>query len=313
MSAPRVTVVMPCFNAASTVEASIGSLQAQTVQDWALLVVDDGSTDDSVSRIRSIQDARIRLIQQPNAGVSAARNRALAEVSTPFVAFLDADDAWLPTALERLLGALAASPDAVLAYSGWEDVYHPPRQRRLHDPPDFEAAGAHKWALLLQRCPWVIHAAITRTEAIRDVGGFDRRFAIAEDFLLWLRVAARGRIVKVPEPLALYHHDDSRPQATRNVLRVVRQTREAQSLFLSEQPRIARMIGRAARRRILFEQSRRCAYDAYWARQLPLAQALFKDCLAAGFYGAKDLKYLLPALLPAAVYQRLVRGRDAAG
>lgn len=304
-----VTVVMPCFNAAEHVSASIASLQAQTLGSWVLIAVDDGSSDDTAAVIRAIGDPRIRLIRQANAGVSAARNRALAEVQTPYVAFLDSDDSWAPTFLQAMLGALAPHPDAVVAYCGWEDVHQPPRHCLVHEPPDYEAA-TDKFDALMQRCPWVIHAALARSSTVRAAGGFDQRFAVAEDYLLWLRMATAGRLIKVPQLLAHYHHDSARPQATGNVLRVVRQTRDALQAFLAEQPAIRQRLGRRRERELLYRQSLACAYDALWSRDLDSAQPLFRACVAAGFLTLKDLKFALPALLPASLYRAVVRTRD---
>jgi len=311
MTQAIVTIVMPCFNAAATVEASIRSAQAQTRGDWQLLVVDDGSQDNTVDVVEALGDARIRLVRQANAGVSAARNRALREVNTPFVAFLDADDTWAPGFLQVMLDALSSNPGAAIAYCGWEDVHAPPRRNLVHEPQDYEAAGRQKFVLLLQRCPWVIHAAVSRTDAVSAAGGFDPRFAIAEDYLLWLRVAARRRIVKVPGRMVFYHHDRGRQQATRNVVRVMRQTREVLAQFLGEQQAIARDLGSKLRREALYRQSLHSAYDALWSRDLATAQSLFRDCVRGGYLRRRDLKYLLPALLPAALFRRLVMRRDS--
>ncbi len=311
MTQAIVTVVMPCFNAAATVEGSIRSVQDQTRSDWQLFVVDDGSQDNTAEAVEAMGDARIRLVRQANAGVSAARNRALREVDTPYVAFLDADDTWSPMFLEVMLNALSADAGAAIAYCGWEDVHAPPRKNLAHDPPDYEAAGRQKFVLLLQRCPWVIHAAVSRTDAVREAGGFDPRFAVAEDYLLWLRVADGRRIVKIPGRMAFYHHDSGRPQATRNVVRVIRQTRAVLTLFLGERPVIASDLGIKLRREALYRQSLRCGYDALWSRDLATAQALFRDCVRGGYLGRQDLKYLLPALFPARLFRRIVMRRDS--
>lgn len=305
-----MTVVMPCFNAAEHVLASIGSLQAQSLAAWLLIAVDDGSSDDTAAVINAIGDPRIRLIRQANAGVSAARNRALAELQTPYVAFLDSDDTWAPTFLQEMLGALAPHPDAVVAYCGWEDVHQPPRQCLAHDPPDYEAA-IDKFGALLQRCPWVIHAALARSAAVLAAGGFDQRFSVAEDYLMWLRIATAGRLIKVPQLLAFYHHDSARPQATGNILRVVRQTRAALRAFLDEQPAVRQRLGRHREREVLYRQGLTCAYDALWSRDLESAQALWRDCLRGAFVNLRDLKYALPAVLPTPLYRRLMRARDA--
>jgi hypothetical protein len=156
----------------------------------------------------------------------------------------------------------------------------------------------------------VIHAAVARTHAVRRVGGFERRYAVAEDYLVWLRMAVNGRLVKVPGVRAYYHHDDARPQATANVIRVVRQTRQVKQAFLAEQPAIAAGLGSACRRRLLYEQTRSAAYDALWSRDLHVAQALFRDCAAGDYLRLRDLKYALPALLPDAIYCRVVGQRD---
>lgn len=309
MTAPLISVVMPCFNAATHVVASIRSVQAQSTSDWRLIIVDDGSTDGTAEVVRAVGDPRIQLIQQANAGVSAARNRALAEVRSTYVAFLDSDDTWDPGFLETMAHAMAREADAVLAFCGWEDVHQPPRKNLSHEPPDYEAA-TDRFDALLQRCPWVIHAALARSSAVLAAGGFDQRFAVAEDYLLWLRMATAGRLIKVPQMLAHYHHDSTRPQATGNILRVVRQTRGAMRAFLAEQPAIRRRLGRRRERELLHRQGLTCAYDALWSRDLDSAQPLFRACLAVGFVTLKDLRFALPALLPASIYRALVRSRD---
>jgi hypothetical protein len=95
-------------------------------------------------------------------------------------------------------------------------------------------------------------------------------------------------------------------------VRVVRQTRYALRVFLDEQPQIKRQLGRRACRELLFSPSLRSAFDALWSRQLFAAQRLLRDCLFGGYFSREDLKYMLPALLPAKAFAWLVRGRDAA-
>jgi glycosyltransferase involved in cell wall biosynthesis len=310
MNTTAVSVIMPCYNAALHVATSISSVQRQTFADWTLIAVDDGSTDRTADVIAAVGDPRVQLIRQENAGASTARNRGLAEVRSPYVAFLDADDTWKPAFLSELTQALAGHPEAALAYCGWEDVPVPPRRRLAHSPPDYEAA-TDKIEALLQGCPWVIHAALARTEAVRAAGGFDSGFVVAEDYLLWLRLAVTGRLIRVPRILAMYHHDPGRSQATTDVVRVVRQTRQAVAVFLSEQPEIARRIGLRRRRELLYGPGLRCAYQTLWSRNLSAAQALFRDALAAGYLGWRDVKYALPALLPELAYRALVRSRDS--
>ena len=118
MSSPRFTIVIPAFNAARTIGSSIRSVLQQTEQDFEVVVVDDGSTDDTVECARSFAtDPRVRVISQRNKGPSAARNAAVAAARALYVSMLDADDLWLPEYLEVMGGALDGNPDAPFAYT----------------------------------------------------------------------------------------------------------------------------------------------------------------------------------------------------
>jgi len=102
----RVDIVIPLYNKAACVGRAIRSILNQTMTDWSLIVVDDGSTDNGPDVVRTFNDPRIRLIQQQNAGPGAARNRGIAEATSEYIAFLDADDEWLPFHLENSLFAI---------------------------------------------------------------------------------------------------------------------------------------------------------------------------------------------------------------
>ncbi|MDI6720029.1 MAG: glycosyltransferase family A protein, partial [Methanomicrobiales archaeon] len=109
---PRVSVVMPLFNKARHVGAAVQSVLAQTETDFELIIVDDGSTDGSAAVVRQLGDPRIRLVTQKNMGAAHARNRGIAEARADLVAFLDADDRWLPEFLPTILRLRARYPDA---------------------------------------------------------------------------------------------------------------------------------------------------------------------------------------------------------
>ena len=98
------SVIMPLYNKATYVRKAVESVVRQTFGDWELIVVDDGSTDGSGEVVREIDDPRIRLVQQENSGVGAARNNGVAQSSAPWICFLDADDWWEPTFLEEMAG-----------------------------------------------------------------------------------------------------------------------------------------------------------------------------------------------------------------
>jgi len=301
---------MPCFNAASTLAASVGSLLSQSFADWELLAVDDGSTDGTADALTAFGDARIRLLQQANAGVSAARNRALQVAQSRFVAFLDADDTWAASFLDEMLTALTHHPDAVLAYCGWQNLGLAPGRCQPYVPPDYEASP-DKVDVLLRGCPWPIHAALCRRDALQRTGGFDTRLVVAEDFLLWLEMAAEQPIVRVPNVLAFYHHDPARTQATSDRGRAAQQIFTAQSIFLERHPRIAARLGRSRVRDLTLGSMLQRAYEQFWARDLHSAQRLFRHVLLHGYGQLRDWKYMAPAaLLPAPLYEPFVRWLD---
>ncbi|MCI0380021.1 MAG: glycosyltransferase family 2 protein, partial [Gemmataceae bacterium] len=114
----HVSVIVPLYNKAKYVERALTSISAQTAHDLEILVVDDGSTDGGGDMAERFAELRLRLIRQDNAGPGAARNRGLAEARGEFVAFLDADDEWLPDYLEKNLALLEGS-DAACATAGY--------------------------------------------------------------------------------------------------------------------------------------------------------------------------------------------------
>jgi glycosyltransferase involved in cell wall biosynthesis len=305
MSSPAVSVVMPCFNAAPHVLRGIGSALAQSLRDIELIVVDDGSTDETATMVKGVDDPRVHLIQQVNRGVSAARNQGIEAARGEFLAFLDADDTWTADCLEKLRGALVANPRAVLAYCGWQNLGLPDGRDQPYVPPDYETAD--KLAQLLPECPWPIHAALTRTAAIRSAGGFDDRFAYAEDFGLWLRVACFAPIVRVPQVLAIYHHHNVAPRASDDVVRAARQLRQVQWDFVAGYPEVERLLGRAALRRIIEGGILNRAYSSYWRRDLPEARAIFRLLMRQGYGGVRDWVYMLPALLPLPLHRKLLQ------
>jgi len=306
-SAPCISVLMPCYNCAAHVEEAVRSVLAQTFVDWELIVVDDGSRDDSADRVAACEDPRIRLLRQDNAGVSAARNRAIAAARGARLAFLDADDWWAPTLLERLSGALDEHPDAVAAYCGWQNIGLPGNAGEPHVPPDYEAGDRD--AHLLTACPWPIHAVMVKTRAVREAGGFDETLATSEDYALWLEVATQGALVRVPEVLAFYRHHGS-GQATADRARLARDQYRVQNAFLARHPEVAEGLGRRRARGIVCAGLRRRTYAAYWDRDLDAARDLFRFALARGCLQPADLRHALPALLPRTLHAWLLAGRD---
>lgn len=302
-SVPEVSVVMPCFNAERHLPASVGSVLAQSFPDWELIAVDDGSRDGTLAWLRGVSDPRLRVHSQPNQGVSAARNAGLALARGDLVAFLDADDTWAPVFLAHMAAALTANPQAVLAYCGWQNLGLPGGRGQPFVPPDYERPD--KQEQLFAGCRWPVHAALTRRDAVLAAGGFDRSLTNAEDYALWLELAATRPIVRVPEVLAFYHFHDG-VQASANRARAALQLLRAQERYLDVHPAFLAALGRQRSRELLFGNLLRAGYEAHWKRDLEAARAIFRRVMRAGFGTRRDWVYLLPALLPIGVHRVLL-------
>lgn len=298
---------MPCYNARQHIPASVASVLGQTETRMELITVDDGSSDDTAAWLKAQSDPRIKVIQQSNHGVSEARNAGLAQARGHFVAFLDADDLWEPIFLERMLSAHIMDPGIGLVYCGWQNVGLPGKRGAPFVPPDYETPD--KKATLLASNRWPIHACMTKRALVTAAGGFDSRFAVGEDFLLWLEIACFQRIRRVPEVLAYYVHHNG-IQATRDRVRASRQLLDVQRTFLKRHPEIATELGRERIRKLTDGMLLARGYEAYWRRDLDTAQSIFRMALKGGGWGTGDLRHLLLALLPPRIYRHLVSLAD---
>lgn len=197
---------MPAFDVGRYIGEAIESVLAQTFADWRLVIVDDGSTDNTAQIARSYEDARIAVVCQDNAGAAAARNRAVAESRSEFLSMLDADDAWRPDYLEKMLGAFAAAPDyAFFACDAhtFVDEKHPgdrcSQNVAIAAPVTLERVASRDFQ---------VYTAVTmRRDWFERVGGFDNELRNAEDFDLWVRMlGAGGAAGFINEPLAWYRN-----------------------------------------------------------------------------------------------------------
>ena len=199
----RVSVLTPVFNGAMTVAAAIASVRAQSLTDWEMIVVDDGSTDGTAREVERLADHCVRFARQVHGGTAAARNDGLRVACGAFVAFLDADDLWTPDYLRRMTSALAARPDAVLAFATWQYVDEHGHLLPQRVTP-FDGDPARAVDELTWRNSLVPSAVVVRRTALIRTGGFDPSFRICADWDLWLRLRAEGPFVYVPGALALY-------------------------------------------------------------------------------------------------------------
>lgn len=207
---PVVDVLMPAYNAAATVREAIESLLGQTLQDIRVIVVDDGSTDQTPAILADLvaQDARVSVVTKPNGGIVEARNDALRHAQADIIACLDSDDIAFPDRLERTLRYLDAHPQCVAVGGAVEHVDS--RGRTLLGlPQPGDPAGADP-APAPAREPYIIHSTLmARRRDIVAVGGY-RHVPNSEDSDLFWRLAERGKLVKLPDTLSKYRvHDES--------------------------------------------------------------------------------------------------------
>lgn len=202
MSAPLVSVIVPARDAGPTVVDTLESVRRQTVTDLEVIVVDDGSTDDTVARVARVTDPRITLVSFPGAGLSTARNRGMARARGAYLSFIDADDLWTPDKLELQLEALGRRADAGVAYSWTYEI--DPAGRPLGPHPPVRHEGDVYASMLLGFFVGSGSNALLRRAVIETVGEFDPGLQGVEDWEYFLRAAARWPFVVVPRYQILY-------------------------------------------------------------------------------------------------------------
>jgi glycosyltransferase involved in cell wall biosynthesis len=202
MTAPTVSVVIPAYNAARTVRQAVTSALEQSRNDLEVIVVDDGSTDGTADVVRNLGDPRLRLVSQENSGAAAARNAGTEAASGRWVAFLDADDLWLPTKLETQLGEIESTPGAMAVQSS---VYFvDDRLRVLSVERCSRSRNGVLDVLRFRDTPAAPSTLLVDRQFLQEIGGFDQSLVILEDWDLMIRIARNGGLVNIEEPLAFY-------------------------------------------------------------------------------------------------------------
>jgi glycosyltransferase involved in cell wall biosynthesis len=203
---PEVSVVIPAFNAARFLRAAIDSVLAQTFTSVEIIVVDDGSTD-ATGEIVGSYGGVVSGVYQQNSGVAAARNAGIARSVGRYVAFLDADDVWAETKLERQLEALAAEPACRACYSALKIVDLDLRPLRVQRGQ--RQSSALEDLLVLGNVVGTPSSVICERDVLEACGGFDPALSYAADWDLWLRLAAKTEFLYVDTPLVMYRQHSS--------------------------------------------------------------------------------------------------------
>ncbi|RMF38954.1 MAG: glycosyltransferase [Planctomycetota bacterium] len=251
-SFPLVSVVMPVYNAQAYLVDAVASIIEQTLADWELVCVDDGSTDATPEILRWMaqRDARIRVVRQENAGIVEALNRGCTLARGPLIARMDADDIALPARLERQVEWFRRYPKCVAAGTGILEIDADGDPLRVTYPPMAEDQIQRS---LLSRQTGLYHPTVMmRTEAWRAVGGYRRQYQWVEDHDLWLRMAQRGPLMNLPSVLLAYRQHASsvcwrRAEQQRELMdQLLREAYQARGLAFTGQAVSHRPAGRSA-------------------------------------------------------------------
>jgi glycosyltransferase involved in cell wall biosynthesis len=199
---PKVSVIMPAYNAARFIKEALDALSHQTFRDFEVLVIDDGSQDQTAALVRSYGPP-VSYIHQPHGGVSSARNTGLTRATGQYIAFHDADDLWEPRKLEQQVAVLDRRPGIGLCFTGAlvvDSDLRPLRVIRARPYADFCEALLLYPSVVSGSCS----SAMVRRECVEAVGGFDPELSIAADWDYWLRLSLLTAFAPIPEPLMQY-------------------------------------------------------------------------------------------------------------
>ena len=204
------SVIIPLYNKAPYVAKAIESVLGQTYRDFEVIVIDDGSTDQSLEVAKTFENKSITIISQPNSGVSTARNNGVKIAKHPYICFLDADDWWHPTFLEEMKRLITDFPDAGIYGSGYYIVKN--GQERIAPigvPQGFEQGIIDYCEVYAKTLcmPLTSISVVIPKHIFDEEKGFKSQLKFGEDFDLWIRIALKHKVILVNKPLAYYNQD----------------------------------------------------------------------------------------------------------
>ena len=207
----RFSVIIPLYNKGPYISKTLASVIEQTFRDFDVVVVDDGSTDNSFEVAQSVlknADVKHQLIRQENAGVSMARNNGVLATTGDYICFLDADDWWAPSFLERMDWLIDEYPDAGIYGTNYFCVKNDRQRICVTTAETGYINYCRSYAEKLQMPLTSISVAIPR-EVFQRTGGFKPHLKLGEDFDLWIRIALSHKVAFLDEPLAYYFQDSN--------------------------------------------------------------------------------------------------------
>ena len=204
-----ISVIIPLYNKSATVKQTIKTVLDQTISDYEIIVVDDGSTDNGIELIKEINNPQIRVIEQENRGVSSARNHGIQEARGEWIAFLDADDEWAPTHLESLVSLSKKYPQCDITACAYQfsNLYGNVKDIILNGVPNSEdfILDSYFYVATISSPPIHSSSVMVRKSALQTIGGFPEGVHQGEDLLTWARLAANGKIAYSLKPQSIFH------------------------------------------------------------------------------------------------------------
>lgn len=219
---PRFSIIVPLYNKAPYVRKALNSIISQTFTDWECIVINDGSSDNSLEVVKNfvdeykIYDLRFKIVDQPNSGVAAARNSGVKESRGEYVCFLDADDWWEANYLEEIDELILEYPDAGIYCSNY--IYYKPGKTHIalnleRGYMNYPEAYLNSTSMPICTC-----ATCMPRKVFEEMGGFPNGIQLGEDFLLWAKTVLHYKVAFCEKPLAYYNNDvPASMRATRNL------------------------------------------------------------------------------------------------
>jgi GT2 family glycosyltransferase len=296
---PLFSVVIPTYNRAGKAVRAIESVLAQTLTDYDIWVIDDGSTDATAERLAPYLD-RIHYIRQANSGVARARNRGIQESSGSYIALLDSDDCWSPHKLESFFTAIQAHPQAGLFYSQYEVVDE--TGRRLWVDRSRAVAG-RAYSTLLKGDFLAASSAVIQRACLETVGTFDPAMVPCEDWDLWLRISRSATLLLVPEVLVFFEHTQQAKETSNTHAWLAAHDRVIEKAFAADST-----LGEADRRTVqanlAYVKGRVCLQAnaerealGYFRQAASIQPTLWKAQIYFWVLSSPHFRQLLPAVL----------------
>ena len=269
---PKVSVICIVYNSMVYLPRTVASVLAQTLNDFELLIIDDGSSDNVVAWVSTLNDPRVKLISQANRGIPGARNTGIEHARGEYLAFLDGDDLWEPTKLEKQVACLEARPEVGLVHTAIR--YVDANDQEVNQVLGVRGDGDVWREVVIQNPVRCGSSPLVRRECFETVGVFDPDLFFCDDWDMWIRIATRYHFTVINEPLTLYRqHGANMTKSYQAIMpnfkKVIERAFQASDV---NTPLKEEAYGRA----YLF-----AAWRAFFARDIPMTRSLRKNAFKA--------------------------------